>query len=194
VRLGGVPLPEIDPGRLRTMMALIPQEAYVFTGSLRENLCYLRPDASDLELNETCQTVPLGPLVERVGGFDGPVSAGSLSAGERQLIALGRVHLSRASVVILDEATCYLDPVAEATVEEAFAARPGSLVVIAHRISSALRADRVLLLDGSAALVGSHAELLAASPFYADLVGHWGGEPSRGEPVRPGAIPVLTQS
>jgi len=183
VCLGGVPLPEVDPALLRARMALIPQEAYVFAGTLWENLCYLRPDASDAALQRTCSALPLDPLVHRLGGYDGPVSAGMLSAGERQLVALGRVHLSGAAVVILDEATCYLDPGTEAEVESAFAARHGSLVVIAHRISSALRADRVLLLDGSTVQSGTHGELLAASPLYTDLVGQWDAEPGDTEPT-----------
>ncbi|WP_246278740.1 hypothetical protein [Phytohabitans rumicis] len=75
---------------------------------------------------------------------------------------------------MLDEATCHLDPAAERRAEEAFAARPGTLIVIAHRISSALRARRVLVLDGAGVALGDHATLLATSPLYRDLVGHWG--------------------
>jgi len=77
--------------------------------------------------------------------------------------------------LLLDEATCHLDPVAEATAEHALRARPGTLVVVAHRLSSALRADRVLVLDGARAECGTHAELLERSALYRDLMGHWGG-------------------
>jgi ATP-binding cassette subfamily C protein len=86
---------------------------------------------------------------------------------------------------VLDEATCHLDPEAERIAEEAFARRPGSLIVIAHRISSALRAPRILVLDGSDAVTGSHQSLLATSPLYADLVGHWNGPAPRREQVQP---------
>jgi ABC-type multidrug transport system fused ATPase/permease subunit len=96
-----------------------------------------------------------------------------MSAGERQLIALARAYLAPARLVILDEATCHLDPRAEATAEAAFARRGGTLVVVAHRISSALRARRVLLMDGTSVLLGSHDELVHAAPLYADLVGQW---------------------
>jgi ATP-binding cassette subfamily C protein len=75
--------------------------------------------------------------------------------------------------VILDEGTCHLDPTAEARAEAALAARPGTLVVIAHRLSSALRADRILVLDGSRPAVGTHRALVATSALYRDLVGHW---------------------
>jgi ATP-binding cassette subfamily C protein len=74
---------------------------------------------------------------------------------------------------VLDEATCQMDPAAEARVEEAFARRPGSLVVIAHRVSSALRARRILLMDGAGTPLGTHEELLARSELYRDLVGYW---------------------
>lgn len=77
---------------------------------------------------------------------------------------------------MLDEATCHLDPAAEARAEEAFARRPGSLVVIAHRISSALRARHVLVLDGDRAVGGAHHEVLRRSLLYRDLVGHWSDE------------------
>jgi ATP-binding cassette subfamily C protein len=74
---------------------------------------------------------------------------------------------------VLDEATCHLDPAAERRAEMAFADRPGTLVVIAHRISSALRADRILVMDGAGATVGDHDTLLRTSPLYLDLLGHW---------------------
>ncbi len=74
---------------------------------------------------------------------------------------------------MLDEATCFLDPETERRAEEAFAARGGTLIVIAHRISSALRARRILVLDGNKAAVGTHQTLLRTSPLYRELLGHW---------------------
>jgi len=179
VRLGGVPLGQLDPAALRRAVALIPQEAYVFAGTLRENLAYLCPSATDAALDAASRAVGLDAAVARLGGYGAQLGSGGgreLSAGERQLVALARVFLSPAGIMLLDEATCHLDPAAEARAERAFAARPGTLLVIAHRISSALRADRVLLLDGPTPLLGTHEELLAASPLYADLVGHWEGQ------------------
>ncbi len=179
VRLGGVPIPQLDPATTRRAVALIPQEAYVFTGTLRENLTYLCPtEPGDAALDDAAAAVGLDATVARLGGYGAHLSSGGreLSAGERQLVALARTYLSPAGIVLLDEAACHLDPAAEARAEQAFTARPGALLVIAHRISSALRADRVLLLDGATALLGTHQELLAASPLYADLVGHWQGQ------------------
>ncbi len=159
--------------RLIGARTLIPQEAYVFTGTVHENVAYLRPDATAAEVDGAVAAVGAGALVARIGGPRAEVRPDALSAGERQLLALARAYLSPAPLVVLDEATCHLDPAAERVAEEAFAARPGTLVVIAHRISSAMRARRVLVLDGDHAALGDHPSLLAASPLYRDLVAGW---------------------
>jgi ATP-binding cassette subfamily C protein len=187
VRLGGVPIASVHEHTRTRLVALVPQEAYVFPGTVRENLCYLNPRATRPVLEQAIDRLGLTPVVERLGGLDAELvnPAHELSSGERQLMVLTRVYVSPARVVLLDEATCHLDPAAEARAETAFAARPGTLIVIAHRISSARRARRILLLDGQQARYGSHAELLTRSPRYADLVGHWHQPP----PV-PGPAPV----
>ncbi|SDZ36311.1 ATP-binding cassette, subfamily C [Amycolatopsis xylanica] len=174
ITVGGTPVTEVVDSALRRHVVLIPQEAYVFTGTVRENLTYLRQDADDAELGDAVETLGLADVVRRLGGYDGVVERPSaLSQGERQLISLARVYLSPAEVVILDEATCHLDPAAEAIAEEAFARRPGTLIVIAHRISSAMRAERVLVMGAGSLVQGTHEELMRSSPDYARLVGHW---------------------
>ncbi|MFI7694463.1 ATP-binding cassette domain-containing protein [Nonomuraea sp. NPDC049655] len=183
VRLGGRPLDSIPGASVRSRIALVPQEAYVFAGTVRENLAYLWPlgeSPDDERLRASVAAVGAGPLVERLGGLDGEIDEPSaLSAGERQLVALARVHASPAGVLILDEAGCHLDPAAELRAESALAARPGTLVVIAHRISSAARARQVLLMDGTTVLTGTHRELIDRSPLYADLVGRWHDDGTR---------------
>lgn len=175
ITFGGAPLHQIPEPLRHQQIALIPQEAYVFTGTLRENLTYLRSGATISEIDKCSASLGLTRLVERLGGYQAVMggSETALSDGEKQLIALARVYLSQASLVILDEATCHLDPAAEARAEQAFAARAGSLIVIAHRISSAQRAQRIIVLDGTQAVQGTHAELVKTSPLYADLVGGW---------------------
>ncbi|WP_410540397.1 ATP-binding cassette domain-containing protein [Streptomyces sp. KL2] len=183
-------------GELARQRVLIPQQAYVFTGTLRENLLYLCPDGlpdgapedgpEEERLAASVAAVGLGPLADGLGGLDAVIDPAALSQGERQLIALGRAHLSPAPLVLLDEATCHLDPEAEARAERAFADRPGTLVVIAHRISSAHRADRILVMDGARATAGSHSELLGRSPLYRDLVGRWHTGRDGRPAVRPG--------
>lgn len=173
VSIGGVAVDGDDrPARARRRV-LIPQEAYVFAGTLGENLTYLRDDAAPSEVDDAIDLLGARALVERLGGPQAILHPSSLSAGERQLITLVRAYLSPARLVVLDEATCHLDPAAEVRVERAFARRPGTLLVVAHRISSALRARRVLVLDGTETHLGSHEELLASSTLYRDLVGHW---------------------
>lgn len=173
IRICGAPLQLLPAASLPRLRVLNPQEAYVFAGTLEENLSYLNPGVPADVLDAAAGALGLRPLVQRLGGYHAELNPVSLSAGERQLIALTRAYLSPAPIVILDEATCHLDPPAEARAEQAFAARGGTLIVIAHRVSSALRARRILVLDGSRAQAGEHAELLAASPMYRDLVGHW---------------------
>ena len=186
VRLAGVPLADIPAAGLPACRVLIPQEAYVFAGTLGENLRYLAPAAPAAQLDASVDAVGVRDVVKRLGGYGAELTPATLSAGERQLIALVRAHLSPARLVILDEATCHLDPAAAGRAEDAFAGRPGALIVIAHRISSALRARRVLVLDGTRAAIGDHASLLASSPLYRDLVGQWGADPGPATEPEPG--------
>jgi ATP-binding cassette subfamily C protein len=178
VRVGGHPVP--GPGAVAGRV-LIPQEAYVFGGTLAENLAYLRPDpVPEEELLAAAEAVGLAPLAGRLGGLDARVDPTALSAGERQLVALTRAYLSYAPLALLDEATCHLDPGAEERAERAFAARPGgTLVVVAHRISSARRAGRVLVMDGRSTAYGGHEELMRSCALYRDLVGSWAPAPAR---------------
>jgi ATP-binding cassette subfamily C protein len=173
VRIGGVPIDDLDRDEVCRHRVLIPQEAYVFAGRLWENLVYLRADADVREVDATVDELGMRPLVSRLGGYEAEISPASLSAGERQLITLARAYLSPARLVILDEAACHLDPATEARVEEAFSRRPGTLIVVAHRISSAMRAHSILLLDGTEAIFGGHTELIEDSALYRDLVGRW---------------------
>ncbi|WP_143658547.1 ATP-binding cassette domain-containing protein, partial [Streptomyces sp. Tue6028] len=182
IRVHGHPVPAEAAARRRV---LIPQEAYVFTGTLAENLGYLRPDpVPEAELWAAARTVGLDELLDRLGGPSAEVDPAALSAGERQLIALTRAYLSSAPLALLDEATCHLDPVAEERAERAFAARPGgTLVVVAHRVSSARRAGRVLVMDGRRVDLGVHEDLLERSSLYRDLIG--GGPAGSHPPLAP---------
>ncbi|MET7757568.1 ABC transporter ATP-binding protein [Streptomyces sp. NPDC005389] len=175
VRLGSATLGRLDPALRSRSIALVPQEAYVFHGTVRENLGYLACDATDADLTRAAEEVGAGMLLDRLGGLAADIHdpVTQLSAGERQLLVLARAFASPAEVVILDEATCHLDPSAEARAERAFAARPGTLIVIAHRLASARRARHTLLLDGADTCLGTHEDLLASSPAYAGLAGHW---------------------
>jgi len=169
----------VPAGDLPAYRVLIPQQAYVFAGTLGENLAYLAPAARPADVAASAMAVGLEPLVARLGGYGADVIPAALSAGERQLIALARAHLSAAKLAILDEATCHLDAVAAERAERAFADRPGTFIVIAHRMSSALRADRVLVLDGTRPQFGEHKTLLASCRLYQDLIGQWHDQPGQ---------------
>src|SRR5205823_5893285 len=160
------------------------------------NLAYLAPDLPDAALDRAVDKLGARRLVERIGGYDAELAPASLSAGERQLLSLVRAYVAPARVVLLDEAACHLAPAAEERAERAFARRGGTLVVVAHRISSALRARRILVLGGAEAVAGTHEELLAASPLYRDLVGCWTDHlPAGGErPSPPASCPPPTTS
>lgn len=198
VRVQGRDLSALGPAQRARLRVLIPQEAYVFTATLGENLRYLRPEASEDMLDEAVAAVGMSALRDRLGGYDAQVTPAQLGNGERQLIALTRAWLSPAPLAVLDEATCHLDPAAEERAERAFAARPGTLIVIAHRMSSARRADRILLMDGTTGYLGTDAFLMATCGPYRDLIGRWdgGGVHDAGRPAYwalgvPDDVPVV---
>lgn len=173
ILVGGTPVRAMPPQQLAQARVLIPQEAYVFSATVWENLTYLNTQAAPDQVDDAVMSVGAERLVANLGGYSSLIAPADLSAGERQQLALVRAYLSPAPIVVLDEATCHLDPAAERQAEDAFANRPGTLIVIAHRVSSALRAHRVLVLDGSTAAWGDHGSLLASSPLYQELVSHW---------------------
>lgn len=185
IRLAGRPITAAAPATLARLRVLVPQEAYVFAGTVAENLRYLAPGTDDRAVTDAVELLGADALVRRLGGLDGQLDPASLSAGERQFVAAVRAYLSPAPIVILDEATCHLDPATEARIEQAFAERLGTLVVIAHRITSAVRARRVLILDGTAPVLGTHDEVLARSPAYRELVGRWKAGDARVERASP---------
>ena len=164
----------LRPDRPR-LVTMVPQESYVFAGSLRENLAYLRPSATDEEIATSAAAVGLHRVLKRLGGLDAEVNLAKsgLSEGERQLVTLARAHLAAAPIVVLDEATCHLDPVAEERAERAFMALGCTLIVVAHRMAATRRARRVLVMDGAGIDVGSHEKLLHRHALYADFHGLW---------------------
>ncbi len=177
----------IDGRDLRTVPAssrarhvvLIPQEGFLFNGTLRDNLRYARPDAGEDELWQVCRSIGIEEWVRHLPErFDTLVweRGGRFSAGERQLVALARALLAQPAVIVFDEATSNLDPETEARVEQALATvlQGRTAIVIAHRLRTAENADRIVLVDeGRVVGVGSHGELLGSSSQYARLVEVW---------------------
>jgi ATP-binding cassette, subfamily C, bacterial len=152
ILLDDTPISTIGTADLRRRVALLPQQAYVFAGTLRENLTQLNPVADDEAVHASVDALGATELVAELGGLDALVGAGhrTLSGGQQQLVALIRTYLSPADVVILDEASSCLDAETEAHVERAFRRRGGTLVIITHRMAAANRADRILTMDEAA--------------------------------------------
>lgn len=172
VLLGAVPLRDLGPDLARSRV-LLPHESYVFVGTLRENLCYLHPGVPEPELDAAVTALGLRQLVDDLGGYDAVIDPSTLTAGSRQLLTLARAYLAPARLVVLDESTCHLDATTEEHVERLFAQKDGTLIVIAHRISSAMRAQRVLVLDGGTVTVGTHEDVVSRSALYADMARAW---------------------
>ena len=134
-------------------ISLIPQEGFLFNGTLRDNLRYAKPDADDRQIRAVCIEMGIDDWVDSLpDGLDTEVRerGGRFSAGERQLVALARAFLADPAVIVLDEATSNLDPETEAKVERALnvVLNSRTAVVIAHRLNSAERADRIVMMDG----------------------------------------------
>ncbi|GIU83665.1 MAG: hypothetical protein KatS3mg008_0440 [Acidimicrobiales bacterium] len=179
VSVDGHDLRAVTIQSLRSQVGNVPQEPFLFHGTIRDNVAFARPDASDDEVVAACEAVGLADLLARLPeGLDTPVHERgvSLSSGERQLLALARVFLARPRVLVLDEATSSLDLDSERLVESAVKRLLSgrTAVVIAHRLSTAMRADRIAVVeDGRISEIGTHDQLVAAGGTYAELIRTW---------------------
>lgn len=179
VTFGGIDLRDAELTSLRTQITVVPQEGYLFHGTIRDNVRIGRPDATDEEVEAALES--LGLLVRfssQADGLDTEVHerGSSLSAGERQLVSLARAALADPAVLVLDEATSSLDPGTEVLVERALErlVQGRTVIVIAHRLSTAERSDRVgVVADGRLAELGTHAELVGRGGRYAQLYDSW---------------------
>jgi ATP-binding cassette subfamily B protein len=179
VLVDGIDVRSVTLRSLRSQLGVVPQEPFLFAGTIRTNLCFGRPDATDADIDEAIELVGLGELIARLPqGLATMVHerGQTLSAGERQLLALARAFLARPRVLILDEATSSLDLRSETVIERALdkILEGRTAILIAHRLTTAQRADRIVVVDhGGIVEVGTPSELLANGGAYAKMHDAW---------------------
>jgi ATP-binding cassette subfamily B protein len=179
VLIDGYDLKTVTFQSLRRQLGVVPQEPFLFAGTVRDNIAFARPSASDDEVDEAVRAVGLVDVIERMpNGLDTVVHerGQTLSSGERQLLALARAFLAHPRVLVLDEATSNLDLQSETKIEAALDVllEARTAVLIAHRLSTAMKADRIVVVEGGEIVEsGTHDALVAAGGRYAEMYSTW---------------------
>ena len=175
VSFDGVSVADVDPAALRSRIALVPQDAVIFGTSVKENIRFGRPDATDAEIEKAAAAAHASDFIRRLpDGYETPVGERgvTLSGGQRQRIAIARAILREAPLLLLDEATSSLDAESETLVQQALGGlmRNRTSIVIAHRLATVQNCDRILVIDhGRIVEEGTHASLASSGGLYARL-------------------------
>ena len=175
IRIGGTDVRDIEREKVRELFGMVLQDTWLFHGTVRENIRYGKPDATDEEVEEAARRAFAHHFIETLpGGYDCMINedASNISAGQRQLLTIARAFLANRRMLVLDEATSSVDTRTEERIQ---AAMDDLMVgrtsfVIAHRLSTIRNADLIVVIDGGDIVEqGTHDQLLAAGGFYADL-------------------------
>lgn len=181
VTIGGVDLRHLSFEQLGRLIGLVPQTPMLFSGTVADNIRFVQPDATDLEVQTAAEAIGSAWVEDLRQGLQTPVGerGALLSQGQRQLIALARIVLQRPAIVLLDEATANVDSFSELQVQQGLEAvmRGRTTIIVAHRLATALRSERVVILeDGQVVADGSHLSLLKNNADYALLSARYFGE------------------
>jgi ATP-binding cassette, subfamily B, multidrug efflux pump len=175
VQVNGTDVRELDPEVLRARIGLVPQQAYLFTGTVRSNLEYGNPDATDEQLWEALEIAQARGFVEEMGGLDATIAQGgtNVSGGQRQRLSIARALVRKPEIYLFDDAFSALDLSTDAALRAAL--RPhtqrSAVIVVAQRVSTVLDADHIVVLEnGEVVGAGTHRELMAACPTYLEIV------------------------
>jgi ATP-binding cassette subfamily B protein len=175
VLVNGADVRSLDPEVLRARIGLVPQQAYLFTGTVRSNLRYGNPDATDEELWEALDIAQARDFVEEAGGLEAPIAQGgtNVSGGQRQRLSIARALVRRPEIYLFDDAFSALDLATDAALRGALRphTRQSAVIVVAQRVSTILDADQILVLEnGEVVGVGTHRELMGTCPTYVEIV------------------------
>ena len=179
ITLDNINLKDISLQSLHTQLGIVPQEPFLFHGTIKENILFARPDATDEEVEEACKAVGIEDMIKRLPeGLETHCHerGSSLSSGERQLLALARAFLSKPRVLILDEATSNIDQQNEAKIEKALdkLLQGRTAIIIAHRLATTKRADVIVVVDEQKIVeMGSHEELIKKKGSYFQMYETW---------------------
>ena len=175
ILIDGRDIRSFDLTSYRRRLGIVPQQPFLFSGTILDNIRYARPEATDEEIQEIAQSIGNGEWLETLpGGLNSDVGerGARLSMGQRQLVSLMRVLVQKPAIFILDEATASIDPFTEMQIQEAIAKilEKSTSILIAHRLSTIRNADRIIVINhGEILEEGSHESLMAQGGHYAEL-------------------------
>nr|MBP7401724.1 ABC transporter ATP-binding protein [Clostridia bacterium] len=194
VEIGGTDIRELALDDLRARIGFVPQRAFLFRGSVADNVRDGRPGATDEEVRHALRIAQALPFIEEMeGGLDAPIEQGgtNVSGGQRQRLAIARAIVRRPEVYVFDDCFSALDFRTESALREALRdeTRDATVIIVAQRISTVLHADRIIVLDeGSVAGIGTHRELLDTCEVYREIVSSQFSKDELGQPVLPGEV------